>query len=753
VAVLATETWPGASGAAWPAQWTTAAVNSGSATQDAGRGKLQAFATSGSAAKAYLSGMAAVRDVDVTVDVEVSALSLTWFLAVRANDAAASSTPTTAYRLQMHSDGGLRLVRNADGASNYVVTSGNAALPGVGTWTARVPRRVRFAVIGTTVRVKTWAPSDTEPTAWQLEWTDPAPGSLATATGKLWFCGRGPGTSGEQVWFDDLTVTDGVAPGAGTLALGGAGTLALRGSGPGRGQLELGGRGGRLELWQSQDVTTLGPDRAPHLAVEVHADLGGQTLTLDDDALDSDQLLGWGPDADRGWSNVVCDVRSATVRRGVTRSQGVLTRAEAGQLDLVLADPGRRFDPYAAGDVYPGTAIRLRAWGFTEDWQLDAAGELQPVRTRWSQVLFTGVVDTVAVSYVKDGAPLVTLSAPDLIGQLVRYEQDPEPAPGVGARETLRQRAERVLAQAGHAGRLSPVSDYGYATTLAPTTLGGSAWAELTAAADAELGRVWADRHNRLAVFGRQTPLTGPLRGTLSDVHGELVGGAEHCCYDDALAVADTTLLINRAKARRRVWEPTADGGRPVEAVEASAEDGRSRHRHGVHAIDSTLEVATDRQAARWVRDVIAADSVPELRVDTVTPRPDGHMAAWPHVAATDLGDRWAFLLRPTTGPPLVRTLGVLGIEHRITPEGWDVTFATAEAPEVDPFAPDGWWRVDDSDLDGPDLLAPYDGDPATWVLGDIDGGRAVAAHTGPPVDGGAARRTLTGPPVDGGGA
>jgi hypothetical protein len=106
---------------------------------------------------------------------------------------------------------------------------------------------------------------------------------------------------------------------------------------------------------------------------------------------------------------------------------------------------------------------------------------------------------------------------------------------------------------------------------------------------------------------------------------------------------------------------------------------------------------------------VVAAQSRPELRVDSVQPAPspedlENALEAWPAVLRTDLADRWLFLFRLPNGRLVEQTIGVLGIELDATPDGWSVTWTTAEAPPVG-TSDTGWFTLDVSALDGNDLL------------------------------------------------
>jgi hypothetical protein len=56
-----------------------------------------------------------------------------------------------------------------------------------------------------------------------------------------------------------------------------------------------------ITTYLADDVQTINPRNAPHLAVEVRADLADATFTLDDSELDGDDVLDWGPDEEGGW--------------------------------------------------------------------------------------------------------------------------------------------------------------------------------------------------------------------------------------------------------------------------------------------------------------------------------------------------------------------------------------------------------------------------------------------------------------------
>lgn len=448
-------------------------------------------------------------------------------------------------------------------------------------------------------------------------------------------------------------------------------------------------------------TTIAGEDGAPNLAVDVLPDNVPGTFVVDASEVDGPDLVGWSMD---GWSNIICDVTRVRVSRGATRLQGALTRTEAGTCTIWLTDTDRRFDPLANADpIHPGTPVRVRVW----------AG-VDPAAPEWSTVLFTGRIgDDLEVRYAKEGPPSVDFTATDLVSVLAGYEALGHPDPGVGAGDHLLDRVERVFDELGlPSTTLAGDVDLTYLATLAPTSL-TSAWGDISAAVDAELGRVWVTATDQLAVRSRGSELTGPVRGTLSDVHDEIVAGTVHCCYIDPVVRFGTDSLVNRAIGARRVPRP-ADGGTPPPSALVQVDDAYSQTRWtgGVPKAheDRTLELQSDGQLQPWAEWLLLSASEPELRVDSVTVAPRSAPEAWQAVSETDIGDRWSFRLRPQIGPEVARTLGVLGIEHDITPTSWETTWTTVEAPTPGVDNPSGWFVVDLSEIGGDDVLAPFGG-------------------------------------------
>jgi len=382
-------------------------------------------------------------------------------------------------------------------------------------------------------------------------------------------------------------------------------------------------------------------------------------------------------------------------------------------------EPGATVGPYFDGATpATGDADELGSLAYGWAGTAHASASIEYLRTEtvepWSSVLFVGRIGgDLRVEYQRIGPPLVSFTASDLIAQLARYSSVGRPDPGAGDGDTLLTRTRRVLDEAGLSTTLIALdSDTGYAATMPATSL-ANGWGDITAATDAELGRVWVNTADEVVVRSRGSLPTGPVRGTLSDWHGESADEGElHCCYSEAAVVYGVESLTTRAVGARRVPR-TGDGTTPPVSAIVQLDDTYSTARYtgGTPAAyeNRSLELQLDGQLTPWAEALLLRASRPELRVDSVTPVPPDE-AAWRAVCLTDIGDRWLFRQHPQVGDTVATALGVFGIEHDITPDGWVVTFATERAPAPDASNPDGWVVVDLSDVDSDDVLAAFGG-------------------------------------------
>lgn len=201
--LLATETWTGADGAAWPSQWTVVAGGAGSAATiqaNAGRSTYATATGYVSGCRPFLTGIAS-RDFDITVTVTFPVIQ-EQYLQIMGR---AASDAANGYGVNLYPHFGtatIGIVR----WDNTGLTSLTGDLQG-GAWTANVPRKVRVQAIGDTIRCKVWDASGVEPTAWLGTVTDTM--WSATTGGVAFETTTGNTTSGSYVTLDDLSVTDG----------------------------------------------------------------------------------------------------------------------------------------------------------------------------------------------------------------------------------------------------------------------------------------------------------------------------------------------------------------------------------------------------------------------------------------------------------------------------------------------------------------------------------------------------------------
>jgi hypothetical protein len=376
--------------------------------------------------------------------------------------------------------------------------------------------------------------------------------------------------------------------------------------------------------------------------------------------------------------------------------------ATGAQLELA-ATVGAYFDGDSGTD-----GATVHSWLGTPRDSASTEGVQLLTTQRWDAVLFTGVIDEVRAQYSKTDPPLVTVTGLDVVGQLAAWGAPGYDGDGVGAGDDLGQRVTRTLAEVGF-GELSPESDRLFQATLAPTVM-ADPWTELTDAVEAELGRLWVDNRNRLVASARGSLPAGPVRGTLSDVHGEAPLGV-HCCVADAAVVFGVESMCNRAVGqRRKLPSESSDVSIPT----TQRDDVYSQSRYGLAKTErKSLMLRTDTAVRSWAEALIVRQTYPELRVDAVQPLPspvdlDSAVAAWPAVLRTDIGDRWLFRYTPAVGDPVNRGLGVVGITLEASPDGWSVSWTTEDAPTPDRTNPRGWWTLGLSQLDSGDVLAPF---------------------------------------------
>lgn len=348
--------------------------------------------------------------------------------------------------------------------------------------------------------------------------------------------------------------------------------------------------------------------------------------------------------------------RGATVRRGVSRFEGVYGRAEAGTLTLTLANEDRRFDPtnlagpYVAGGVTQikaGRKVRLRA-----------------VYAGVAYDLFSGFVNEPQLTYVNKGVANTTMLATDGTEVLSNFDQN---AGGVvGAGEDTGARINRVADNAGWPAEERNIATG--ATAVQGTDLSANAWAEIVRTSDTELGEVYFDVDGKLtfrnrhalsvdtrsntaqAIFGdgpgelgfTQIELGADLRQTKNIIRLSRVGGTQQVVED----------LTSQAEYRRRTWQR------------------------------SDLLHQTDAEVLDYARHVLALSKDNELRIEAITVDPLADPAGlFPQVLGRKLGDRVTVKFTPPGGGDRIsRDVFIRGVEHASGNDTWQTRFIFQDA-------------------------------------------------------------------------
>ena len=200
--VLATETFTGTTGAAWPGRWTTTAT-AGAATIQANAGRLALDNTAGAQTQAVLTGLSARTDTDVTLSYRWSATGSGAYLNVFARGSggwASGYRPRNGYGLELSSSStSVSVKKSVNGTVTTLATiAGGQTLTTAKQW-------LRLRTVGSTVQFKSWVDGTAEPSAWRSTLAD---ASLTTA-GQLHVSTvrASSATTARWVDVDDVRVT------------------------------------------------------------------------------------------------------------------------------------------------------------------------------------------------------------------------------------------------------------------------------------------------------------------------------------------------------------------------------------------------------------------------------------------------------------------------------------------------------------------------------------------------------------------
>lgn len=387
------------------------------------------------------------------------------------------------------------------------------------------------------------------------------------------------------------------------------------------------------------------------------------------------------------WVDLSCDVIDIEIRGGAPTVAGVRSRTDAGTLTVTLYDPTGRYDPLNPDTPFAlGGRSRLlagvRVLCFAEIVHDPATS------TVFTWNLFTGTADAWTEPWTKDpGSRRCTLVASDVVKQLNRMER-PEQTP-VGAGETVFARLNRVAFYFGFS-----LNAFGELTdrTLAATTLTGTAWEQLNAAAADDLGFLYVNGNGGLIYQSYkqwQYLGAGPVDLT--------VGCDDPGAFDivtDARPAALDAFQLNKVTAARA-------GG-----VDVTASNDHSIAVYGERSVrEAQLGLADDTQAGGWAADLVAVSAFPRHAVDQIVMVPAVDPEPWRALERT-LG------LTPVSS--IVRLLfrtdrfdytidvraRMVGWTYRLTASRWSVEWRTVSANMASGANP---WRL------GPDAFDRLD--------------------------------------------
>jgi hypothetical protein len=377
------------------------------------------------------------------------------------------------------------------------------------------------------------------------------------------------------------------------------------------------------------------------------------------------------------WQSVGCEVGEAVYRWGASQEAGILSLAEAGELDLNTIDPDRRLDPLnTAGPFYgyvkPGSPVRILG--------------LAP----GSMLAWSGFVDEASYDLASGRGRIRAVDGLAYLAQAQLPENTVLP-------NTLRARVRAIVAAAG-LGSIVPVepeagADADIDPPVAPHD-GKSkpAWQAITDAATDALVLVWLDP-------------TGVLRfrswGALIDAPFAGVG----CPPDDAeagdvwllgLSTLDTTASADAIRNRVRAWSAAS-------VWQPAAVDGISIGKYGPRPFDVERVVP---DFATWSGRILAdrADAGLEVAIGELRPYSSTELGAL--LAAQLAGPCIVRVRDDAHGEPIDLDLGMIGAQVGVTPGGWRFALVsmlsrlewdaiTPEPPVIPPIPPGGTWHTE----------------------------------------------------------
>lgn len=196
---LATETWTGTTGAAWPSQWVAGSTQ-GTATIQSNAGRLLADGNGYRRVNRFLN-VADATTSELYVEATVAALTEHYGYAFLRSTVGDTAYPV-GYGVVLTPATSTYTMELGYGTGESVQTT--APL----TYTAGARYGIRLRVDGFTFRSRVWNLTGSEPTTWALTSTD---ADSSFPSGKAWLGYLSGNAANAGMTFDNLTLTDGAA--------------------------------------------------------------------------------------------------------------------------------------------------------------------------------------------------------------------------------------------------------------------------------------------------------------------------------------------------------------------------------------------------------------------------------------------------------------------------------------------------------------------------------------------------------------
>jgi hypothetical protein len=287
------------------------------------------------------------------------------------------------------------------------------------------------------------------------------------------------------------------------------------------------------------------------------------------------------------WRAITCQVFGAGWTRGASEDRGVIAVPEAGEASIYLYDPHRDLDPANPGGAYTG--------------QIDVG---VPVRVSLAgQVAFIGRIGEIRHELEPpddpdlEPRPVARISAVDGAAKMASVD-----TPTALPQETASQRVGRLLDLAGVATGSGQRDLEAGGAILQAGNLVNSAWSDLLAAVQNELGSV-DFRPNGSVVFRTRTTTWTPGAPALQ------LG-----CQAGGIPLAAIALVTQRDTIRNQVSAARSGGATVTE------KDQPSIDKYGLRTTSRLdLRLLSDADADTWANFLLARTRLPSRGYEDAT--------------------------------------------------------------------------------------------------------------------------------------